>query len=103
MSTRAAPYVVDVTFFMDIFIQMNTCYTDKLGGKIFSRSKIVYQYATTWMLLDIASVLPLDTISVFMVRGGAGCELCLTHGLESAPVSTLDSEKDTTVLSTCST
>ena len=61
---------VDLVFFFDILVQLNTCFQDKMGARVFSRWRIFKQYARTWMLLDLVSILPLDTVDVVMSDGG---------------------------------
>lgn len=64
---RVVNRVVDLVFLADIVVQLNTCFQDKMGNRVFSRWRIFKHYVQTWMLLDLASILPLDTIV------GLGC------------------------------
>ena len=58
-------------FFFDIFVQSNTAFIDKTGKKVFSRWAIMKRYASSWLVLDLASILPFETVDV-IVSGGGG-------------------------------
>ena len=63
--------VVDFLFIVDIVIQANTAFIDTRGRKVYSRRKIFWHYARTWMFVDVVSVIPYDTINVILSEGNS--------------------------------
>jgi hypothetical protein len=57
--------VIDVAFIVDIFLALNTAYFDADSGKwVVSRPRIFFNYLTSWMLLDVLSVLPWELMQL---------------------------------------
>ena len=61
--------VVDLVFFVDIFVQMNTMFIDSKGRKVYSRALIMRNYARTWFLVDFVSILPFELTIFLLTRG----------------------------------
>lgn len=58
---------VDLVFFLDILVQMNTMYFDAKGKKVYSRKRIFVHYLRTWLFIDVVSILPFE-LTLFLLN-----------------------------------
>ena len=58
--------LVDLVFFVDILMQMNTSCVDGAGRVVFARRKIFKEYAKGWLWIDLASVFPFELTIVIL-------------------------------------
>lgn len=57
---------IDVLFFFDILITLNSAYVDEKGTLVTNRCKIIFSYLKTWLILDILGIFPFYLIEKFM-------------------------------------
>ena len=58
--------LVDLVFFVDIVMQMNTSCVDGAGRVVFSRVKILREYAKGWLWIDLVSIFPFELTLVIL-------------------------------------
>ena len=58
--------LVDLVFFVDIVVQMNTSCVDGAGRVVFGRWKIFKEYAKGWLLIDLVSIFPFELTIVIL-------------------------------------
>jgi len=58
--------LVDLVFFVDILMQMNTSCVDGAGRVVFARRKIFKEYAKGWLWIDLASIFPFELTIVIL-------------------------------------
>lgn len=61
---------VDVLFFIDILITLNSAYRDTKGKLVTNRCQIFIAYLKTWLLLDILGIFPFSFIEEYMNSSG---------------------------------
>ena len=72
--------VVDCIFILDIVVQCFIAYQapyDKGASWVFDQRKIIYRYATTWMLLDLITAFPID-VAVAVYESGSKLQYKVT-------------------------
>ena len=57
---------VDVLFFFDILITLNSAYVNEKEILVTNRCQIIFSYLKTWLLLDILGIFPFYLIEKFM-------------------------------------
>jgi len=67
---------VDILFFIDILITMNSAYIDEKGKLIVDRCQILTTYLKTWLFLDLIGIFPFYLLDTLM----AGSEDTLSVG-----------------------
>ena len=55
-------YVTDFLFFADVFVNCFSAYFDEEDNIITDHKKIIINYATGWMLLDIFACIPFQIV-----------------------------------------
>ena len=58
--------LVDLVFFVDILMQMNTSCVDGAGRVVFARQKIFKEYAKGWLWIDLVSIFPFELTIVIL-------------------------------------
>lgn len=56
---------VDISFLLDIIVNLFSAYYEKRMNLIKSHRKIIKKYASTWMIFDILSCIPFEFIEIF--------------------------------------
>lgn len=56
-------FMVDLFFFFDIFVTLNTAYVNKSGQLIRTRKKIIRHYVKTTLIFDIISIFPFHMLT----------------------------------------
>jgi len=54
--------VLDALFFLDVIVNIFSCYTDEEGKLVTNRKKIFIKYLRSWMLIDLAACFPFSLI-----------------------------------------
>lgn len=49
---------IDALFFIDILVRLNSAYIDSQGNVVTSRKVIIWQYAKTWLCVDLIACFP---------------------------------------------
>lgn len=57
--------IVDLSFSVDIFVNLFSAYYQKQMTLVNSHKKIIIKYASTWMIFDIVSCIPFEFIELF--------------------------------------
>ena len=74
--------LVDLVFFVDILMQMNTSCVDGAGRVVFARQKIFKEYAKGWLWIDLVSIFPFELTIVILTGfknpdpSSSGSRLC---------------------------
>lgn len=55
-------WVVDLLFWMDLFVNMFSCYYDDDGVLITNRKKVFLNYLKSWFILDLLACIPFDQV-----------------------------------------
>lgn len=55
---------IDVLFFIDVLVNLTSAYYDNEGQLVVSRYKILINYLTSWMVIDILACIPFNLINM---------------------------------------
>lgn len=64
--------LIDMVFLCDVYLNFYTTYIDKNGDEITDHKKIVHNYVTGGLWLDLVASVPIDNFIVFFVEMSAG-------------------------------
>jgi potassium voltage-gated channel Eag-related subfamily H protein 7 len=64
--------VVDVVFFVDIYINLKLAYFDANTGWVYDPSKCMRRYLRSWFAIDVISLIPWDVITYIAEESGGG-------------------------------
>ena len=68
---------IDVLFFIDILITLNSAYQDEKGKLVTNRCSIFITYLKTWLLLDLLGIFPFYLIEQFLNSDGGDSTLSI--------------------------
>ena len=57
---QLADYAIDLLFIVDMLVSISTVYYNQHFELVIERKKIAYHYLTTWFVIDLFSILPLE-------------------------------------------
>ena len=56
--------IIDILFWMDLFINMFDTYQDEDGNIINDVKVIVWNYFSSWFVIDLIACLPIDSVKI---------------------------------------